>query len=100
MSEVKITVIIPTRDAMLCISRVVSNELRFADRICVCDYGSNDGTQAEAKRLGAEVYDTGMKDAGDALRWSYTNLEITDGWILVLNPEDYLTDRAVEQLRD
>lgn len=100
MSKVIISVIIPARDAILSIGRVVSNALRYADRICVCDYGSTDGTQDEAARMGAEVHNTGKMDAGDALRWAYSNLGIADGWVLVLRPEDFLTDRAVEQLRD
>lgn len=100
MNEVKITVVIPARDSILSIGRVVSNALRYADRICVCDYGSTDGTQAEAARLGAEVHDTGLKEPSDALRWAYSNLNITEGWILVMRPEDYLTERAVEQLKD
>lgn len=100
MSRVKISVLIPECNAILCIGRSVSNALRFADRICVLDYGSTDGTRAEVLRFGAELYDVKASNSYEALIWAKHNLELLDGWIVVMRPEDYLLDRTIEQLRD
>jgi glycosyltransferase involved in cell wall biosynthesis len=93
-----ITVIIPTRDEAVHIRRCVASA-RPLGRVIVVDCGSADATARIAREHGADVIEHPWEGHAAQKNWALDTLDITTPWVLFLDADEYLTDRARDEIR-
>ncbi|MDA8239919.1 MAG: glycosyltransferase family 2 protein [Nitrospiraceae bacterium] len=71
---------------------------KFADRMFVLDSGSTDGTQAIAKKLGAEFVYHPWEGYARQKNWGLDNLPIETDWIFILDADEEITPQLREEL--
>lgn len=98
--EVGITVVILTRDEAMHIVRCIERIRPIARRIIVIDSFSTDGTQEIARNHGAEVYERKFTYHADQLRWGLAEADVTRGWILRLDADEYLQQSLSDEIRE
>lgn len=77
-----------------CIERIRSH----VDRIIVVDSGSTDRTRAIAQEAGADVFENPFVNQAQQFNWALANISIATEWILRLDCDEYLDDRALAWL--
>lgn len=97
-----LTVIILTKNERLhiarCLERLAPLEPR---RVLVVDCNSTDGTQEIAREHGAEVVEHDWPGLyAVQFNWALENTKITTEWVLRLDADEYLTDKAIAEIRE
>src|SRR5207244_3490668 len=88
-----------TRDAEKAIAQAVRSVIGQADEVLVADIGSQDGTIAIAKDLGARVVSCTWNEDFAAAR-DFTLAQAKGEWILWLNPDEELLADSLTELRE
>jgi glycosyltransferase involved in cell wall biosynthesis len=94
-----ITTIIPTRDEQLHIERCIESALPLG-RVVVVDAESNDHTRELARGKGADVFVRPWLGFAAQKNWALSNVGVTTDWILLLDADEFLDERARERVLD
>lgn len=96
-----ITVIILTYNEEIHIRRCLENVNQFASKVYIVDCFSTDRTAELAKELGAEVIEHEWPgNQAKQFNWALDNLDISTGWILRIDADEYLMPELIEELRE
>ncbi len=96
--KLPITAIIPTRNEELNIKPCLES-LGFCDQVIVVDSGSQDTTLEIAGQYGAEVHQFEYTGGWPKKRqWAMENLEIRNGWTLLIDADERVTRRLRKEL--
>lgn len=93
-----VTAIILSFNEEIHIGRCIERIRDHVARIIVIDSGSTDATVEIAERLGAEVYANPFVNQAQQFNWALENLPVTTEWILRLDSDEYLDDKALRFL--
>lgn len=94
---INISVLINTRNEAVHIKKCISSVRGFADEVIVVDMFSRDKTVAIAKSLGAKVYRHKFLPWVEPAR-NYAIGKARGNWILILDPDEYLTSALKNEL--
>lgn len=94
-----ITAIVLARDEAVHIGRCIERLKPLADRIIVVDSFSSDATVAIAEAGGAEVWQHEFRNYALQYQWALDRLAQTGGWIVRIDADEWLEERAIAALR-
>lgn len=80
------------------IRRSIESLLGQVDEIIVADTGSEDGTVAAAKSMGAQVYHYSWQDDFAAAR-NFALSKATGDWLILLDADEYFTEETAGNIR-
>lgn len=95
-----LTVLILTHNEAVHIERCIANALKVASDVVVVDSASSDETREVAKRLGARVFVHPWTNHADQINWALSSIDISTGWIMRLDADEYMDETLVQALRD
>lgn len=95
-----ITAIILTYNEARHIARAIRSIQPLAERICVVDSGSTDGTDEIARRLGAEVHTHPFVNQAKQLQWAIDHLDIHGGWVLRLDADEIIEPDLAREITE
>lgn len=96
----KLTVIVLTFEESLHISRCLESVADVATSILVVDCFSTDGTVQIAESKGATVLQHVFVNYAAQFNWALAQVRATDGWILRLDADEYLSPVLVAEILD
>ena len=92
MQTCPIAVIIVTFNEESNLPNALSSVSNWAEQVFVVDSFSTDKTTDIAKAHGAKVYQNPFISVGEQRNWSLKNLPITEGWVLFIDGDEYLSE--------
>lgn len=98
-SPCSLTVLVPTKNEAANLARTLEPLAGWAERVCVIDSNSVDGTQEIARAHGAEVHTFDYRGGWPKKRqWALDTLEFSTEWILLLDADEILTPEARQEI--
>jgi glycosyltransferase involved in cell wall biosynthesis len=97
--RLSITAIILTFNEEVHIDRCLSRIQPLAQRVIVIDSFSTDRTVEIARQHGAQVIQRKFKHQADQFQWAVDNCDICSDWVLRLDADEFLEERAVKEIQ-
>lgn len=98
--KIMISVLIPSKNEIANISECIKS-VAFADEIIVVDSHSTDGTQDEARALGAEVVEFNWDGKFPKKKnWALNSIRWRNEWVLILDADERITPELAEEMVD
>ncbi len=97
-TRVPLCVLVLTRDEELNLEACLGSVASWVEQVFVLDSGSRDGTQAIAKRYGAQIFEHPFETHARQWLWALEHLPIAHEWILGLDADQRITAELREEL--
>lgn len=94
-----ISVVILTYNERLHIARCIESARKVAEKICIVDSHSTDGTQDIARQCGAVVVEHDYINQAQQMQWAIDNLGLNTEWVMRMDADEYLTDKLVDEIK-
>lgn len=95
----EISVVIPTFNEEIHISRCIESLKKITKHIYVLDSFSPDKTKQIAQELGAIVLDVEWENSyAKKFNWGLNNIEFKTPWIMRMDADEYLTDELIDEI--
>lgn len=93
-----VSVLVPTKNEIDNIAECITS-VQFAEQIVIVDSSSQDGTQAAARELGAEVVDFQWNGQFPKKKnWALENIPWRHEWLLIIDADERITPALAEEI--
>lgn len=98
MSQVKLSVVILTKNEEAVISDCIKSVLEWANEVVVVDDASTDNTARVAKELGAKVFTRKMDIEGRHRNWAYA--QAGNDWVFSVDADERPTEELKKEIKE
>ncbi|MBK9983478.1 MAG: glycosyltransferase family 2 protein [Saprospiraceae bacterium] len=97
--SVNLTIIILTKNESIHLGKYLPIALGLTENVILVDSFSDDDTLDIARSLNVKVYQHAFINHAEQLNWALDHCNITTGWVMKLDADEYLTPELISEIR-